>query len=99
MTALGEVRALGARRAADPGDGRLGRVHVPVDDSRVQVATPPWYRPRGARVTVLLEQVVAGGAELELELELIQAHITQKPVLRVQVGACRIEQQTSKANN
>ena len=33
--------------------------------------------------------------ELELELELIQTHITQKPVLRVSAGACRFAQQTS----
>ena len=28
-----------------------------------------------------------GSQELELELELIQAHMTQKPMLRVEVGA------------
>ena len=34
----------------------------------------------------------------ELELELIQAHMTPKPVLRVEAGACRLAQQTSTAN-
>ena len=44
------------------------------------------------------------GAELrvcsrprELELELIQSHMTQKPVLRGDVGACRFTQLTSTA--
>ena len=34
----------------------------------------------------------------ELELKLIQTHLTQKQVLRVEVGACRRAQQTSTAN-
>ena len=33
----------------------------------------------------------------ELELELIQSHMTQKPMLRGEVGACRITQLTSTA--
>ena len=33
----------------------------------------------------------------ELELELIQPHMTQKPVLRGEVGACRFTQLTSTA--
>ena len=33
----------------------------------------------------------------ELELELIQPHMTQKPMLRGEVGACRITQLTSTA--
>ena len=35
--------------------------------------------------------------ELELELELIQSHMTQKPMLRGEVGACRITQLTGTA--
>ena len=35
--------------------------------------------------------------ELELEFELIQTNMTQKPMLRVEVGACRFAQQTSTA--
>ena len=34
---------------------------------------------------------------LELELELTQTHMTQKPMPRVEVGACRFAQQTSAA--
>ena len=34
---------------------------------------------------------------IELELELIQTHMTQEPMLRVEVGACRFAQQTSTA--
>ena len=37
------------------------------------------------------------GRCIELELELIQTHMTQKAVLRVEVGACRFAQQTSTA--
>jgi len=37
--------------------------------------------------------------ELELELDLIQTHMTQKPALRVEVGACRFAQQTSTAKS
>ena len=37
--------------------------------------------------------------ELELELELIQSHMTQEPMLRGEVGACRIKQLTSTAKN
>ena len=33
---------------------------------------------------------------LKLELELTQTHMTQKPMLRIEVGACRFGQQTSK---
>ena len=36
--------------------------------------------------------------ESELELELIQNHMTQKPVLRVEVGAFRFAQQNSNSN-
>ena len=35
--------------------------------------------------------------ELELELELVQSHTTQKPVLRGKEGACRFTQLTSTA--
>ena len=35
--------------------------------------------------------------ELELEFELIQSHMTQKPMLRGEVRACRITQLTSTA--
>ena len=34
---------------------------------------------------------------LKLELELIQSHMTQKPMLRGEVGACRFAQLTSTA--
>ena len=37
--------------------------------------------------------------ELELELKLIQTHMTQKPVLRVELGACRFAQQRSQSYN
>ena len=37
-------------------------------------------------------------AKLELELELVQSHMTQKPVRRGEVGACRFTQLTSTAN-
>ena len=33
----------------------------------------------------------------ELELELVQSHMTQEPVLRGEVGACRFTQLTSTA--
>ena len=33
----------------------------------------------------------------ELDLKLTQTHMTQKPVLRAEVGACRFAQQTSTA--
>jgi len=36
--------------------------------------------------------------QLELELELIQTHMTQKLMLRVEVGARRFAQQTSTVN-
>ena len=35
--------------------------------------------------------------EFELELEQIQTHMTQKPVLRAEIGACRFAQQTGTA--
>ena len=38
------------------------------------------------------------GPSSELELELIQTHMTQKPVLRVDVGACRFAQQSTAKN-
>ena len=62
LAALGEVWALGA----GPGDGGPGRAHVLVDDSRVEIATPPRRRPRGVGVAVGLEQVVASGAANEV---------------------------------
>ena len=31
-------------------------------------------------------------AVIELELELIQTHMTQKPMLRLEVGTCRVAQ-------
>ena len=35
--------------------------------------------------------------QLELKFEIIQTHMTQKPVLRLEVGACRFAQQSSTA--
>ena len=43
------------------------------------------------------EVALPGWSELELELELVQSHMTQKPVLRGEVGACRFMQLTSTA--
>ena len=44
--------------------------------------------------------IFSSGVEVaceELELVLIQAHLTQKPLRRVEVGACRFAQQTNTA--
>ena len=61
----------------------------PLDLAGVAVATP-------AAVLVKMKALYFC-MELELELELIQSHMTQKPMLRGEVGACRITQLTSTA--
>ena len=43
------------------------------------------------------ERRETGQAALELELEVIKTHTTQKPMLWVEVRACRLAQQTSAA--
>ena len=59
LAVLGEVQDFGTQRAADRGDRGLDRVHLRADDSRVEIAPPPWNRPRHAGDPVDLEQVVA----------------------------------------
>ena len=52
----------------------------------------------GVRVPIFSLLLTSSNARpWELELELIQSHMTQKPMLRGEVGACRFTQLTSTA--
>ena len=55
----------------------------------------PWVLDKVA--TSVEKQFGPSAVYGELELELIQSHMTQKPMLRGEVGACRITQLTSTA--
>ena len=53
-----------------------------------------WWRDAAVWRTAVQHGKSAIG---ELELELVQSHMTQEPILRGEVGACRFTQLTSTA--
>ena len=65
-------------------------------DSEVKSATAEIVKTNVKKEPPMFMPVTAGTAD-ELELELIQPNMTQKPVLRGEVGAFRFTQLTSTA--
>ena len=66
LAALGQVRALGTKRASDDANGKLDRGDVSFDDGGVEFTAAAGYGPRSVVVAAELEEVVLGSQASEV---------------------------------